>query len=93
MEASREVGPGGRYLGCAHTQRNFKTAFYTSTIADNNSYEQWEAEGGKDANERATAHAQSLLRQYEAPPLDEAVDEALRAFIAKRKSALPEGVS
>ena len=93
MEAIREVGPGGHYLGCAHTQRNFKTAFYTSTIADNNSYEQWEAEGGKDANERATARAQSLLRQYEAPPLEEAVDEALLAFIAKRKSALPEGVS
>jgi trimethylamine:corrinoid methyltransferase-like protein len=41
MEASREVGPGGNYLRCAHTQRNFKTAFYTSTIADNNSYKQW----------------------------------------------------
>ena len=45
MEAIREVGPGGHYLGCAHTQRNFKTAFYTSPLADNNSYEQWEAEG------------------------------------------------
>ena len=30
---------------CAHTQANFQTAFYRSTIADNNSYEQWLAEG------------------------------------------------
>ena len=28
MDAIREVGPGGHYLGCAHTQANFKTAFW-----------------------------------------------------------------
>jgi len=26
MDAIREVGPGGHYLGCAHTQANFKEA-------------------------------------------------------------------
>ena len=41
-----------------------------SQIADNNSYEQWEAEGAKDANQRATEAAQRLLAQYEPPPLD-----------------------
>jgi len=49
MDAMREVGPGSHYLGCAHTQANFETAFYRSSIADNNSFEQWEAEGAKDA--------------------------------------------
>jgi trimethylamine--corrinoid protein Co-methyltransferase len=93
MEAIREVGPGGHYLGCAHTQRNFKTAFYTSAIADNNSFEQWEAEGAKDANRRATEAAQRLLAQYEPPPLDPAIDEALLGFIAKRKSVLPNAVT
>jgi len=93
MEAIREVGPGGHYLGCAHTQRNFKTAFYTSQIADNNSFEQWEAEGGKDANQRATEAAQRLLAHYEPPPLDPAIDEALQEFIAKRKAELPNAVT
>jgi trimethylamine--corrinoid protein Co-methyltransferase len=93
LEAIREVGPGGHYLGCAHTRRNFMTAFYTSPIADNNSYEQWEAEGAKDANQRATERAQRLLRQYEPPSIDEGVDEGLRDYIARRKSVLPEGVS
>ena len=41
LDAIREVGPGSHFLGCAHTQANFETAFYRSTIADNNSYEQW----------------------------------------------------
>lgn len=92
LEAVREVGPGGHYLGCAHTQRNFKTAFYTSTIADNNSFEQWEAEGARDANQRAADRARKLLAQYEAPPLDPGIDEALRDFIARKKAGLPDNV-
>ena len=47
MDAIREVGPGVHFLGCNHTQNNFKTAFYRSPITDNNSYEQWESEGSK----------------------------------------------
>ena len=49
MDAIREVGPGSHYLGCSHTQANFQTAFYRSSIADNNSFEQWQAEGEKTA--------------------------------------------
>jgi trimethylamine--corrinoid protein Co-methyltransferase len=92
LEAVREVGPGGHYLGCAHTQRNFKTAFYTSNIADNNSFEQWEAEGARDANQRAAERARKMLAQYEAPTLDRSVDEALQDFIARKKAALPDSV-
>jgi trimethylamine--corrinoid protein Co-methyltransferase len=92
LEAVREVGPGGHYLGCAHTQRNFKTAFYTSNIADNNSFEQWEAEGARDANQRAADRARKVLQQYEAPPLDPAIDEALLDFIARKKAGLPDAV-
>ena len=92
LEAVREVGPGGHYLGCAHTQRNFKTAFYTSNIADNNSFEQWEAEGARDANQRAAERARKLLAQYEAPPLDPGIDEALKDFIARKKAGLPDNV-
>jgi trimethylamine--corrinoid protein Co-methyltransferase len=93
MEAIREVGPGSHYLGCAHTRRNFKSAFYMSDIADNNSFEQWEAEGGKDADRRATEAAQRLLARYEPPPLDPAIDEALLDFIARRKGELPDNVT
>ena len=45
LDAIREVGPGSHFLGCAHTQANFETAFFRSALADNNSVEQWEAEG------------------------------------------------
>jgi trimethylamine--corrinoid protein Co-methyltransferase len=90
LDAIREVGPGSHFLGCAHTQANFETAFYRSTIADNNSYEQWEAEGAQDAAQRANTLWKRMLREYEPPALDPAIDEALGAYIAEKKAATPD---
>ncbi len=90
MDAIREVGPGQHYLGCAHTQAHFETAFYRSSIADNNSFEQWEAEGGLDAARRAHKIWQRMLAEYTPPPLDPAIDEALQEFLAKRKASFPD---
>ena len=86
MDAFREIGPGGHFLGAAHTQANFESAFYRSEIADNNSFEQWEEEGSLDAAMRANSKWKEMLNEYEAPELDPAIDEALLEFIAKRKS-------
>ena len=86
MDALREVGPGSHFLGAAHTQANFKTAFYRSTVADNNSFEQWQQDGALDAAQRANGIWKRMLQEYEAPPLDPAIDEALVEFIQRRKS-------
>jgi trimethylamine--corrinoid protein Co-methyltransferase len=90
MDAIREVGPGKHFLGCAHTQANFENAFYRSPLADNNSYEQWLAEGSQDMAQRANTQWKRQLADYEAPPLDPAIDEALLAYIGKRKAAVPD---
>jgi len=90
LSAIREVGPGSHYLGCAHTQANFETAFYRSAVADNNSYEQWLAEGEKSAEVRANALWKKWLAEYEAPPLDPGVDEALLEFVAKKKASMAD---
>ena len=90
MDALREVGPGSHFLGCAHTQANFETAFYRSTIADNNSFEQWQAEGAQDAAQRANALVRKMLADYQAPDLDPAIDEALQAFMRERKESMPD---
>jgi len=90
LDAIREVGPGKHFLGCAHTQANFQTAFYRSPLADNNSVEQWEAEGAKDTIQRANALWKKQLAEYEAPPLEAAVDEALNDYINRRKASFPD---
>jgi len=90
LSAIREVGPGQHFLGCEHTQGNFESAFYRSTIADNNSFEQWESEGSLDAAQRANKRWKKLLEEYQAPAIDPATDEALLAYIEQRKSSFAD---
>jgi len=92
MDAIREVGPGSHYLGCAHTQANFETAFYRSSVADNSSYEQWQADGSEDAAVRANKLYKSMLASYEAPAIDPGIDEALKEFVAKKKASMPDSM-
>ncbi|MEO9613101.1 MAG: trimethylamine methyltransferase family protein [Nitratireductor sp.] len=90
MDAIREVGPGSHYLGCAHTQANFQTAFYRSSVADNNSFEQWQAEGEKTAPQRANGLARRWLEGYEAPALDKGIADGLNDFVARKKESMPD---
>ena len=90
MEALREVGPGGHYLGTAHTRARFQDAFFMPELLDNNSFEQWQAEGAKDAAQRANVLWKKTLAEYEPPPLDLAIDEALKDFIRRKKESMPD---
>ena len=89
LAAVRDVGPGGHYLGHPHTQANFEKAFFIPRLFDNNSIEQWKAEGSKDVTQRGLEQARRLLDQYEEPKLDEAIDEELLAYIARRSREIP----
>jgi trimethylamine--corrinoid protein Co-methyltransferase len=89
LAAVRDVGPGGHYLGHPHTLENFQQAFFMPELFDNNSIEQWQAEGAVEVNERALAQVRVMLGEYEEPKLDAAVDEALRDYIARREREIP----
>lgn len=89
LAAVRDIGPGGHYLGHRHTQDNFERAFFMPKLFDNNSIEQWTAEGEKEITERALDYAKSLLAEYQEPELDPAVDEELRDYITRREHEIP----
>ena len=89
-DAISEVGPGGHYLGCAHTQANFQTAFFRTTVGDNNSFEQWQVEGEKSAAKRANEIARRWLADYQPPAMDEGVREAVEDYVARKKAATPD---
>ncbi len=93
LDAILEHGPGQHFLGTAHTLANFETAFYRSTTADNASYEQWTEEGSKDAAQRANVLWKQRLAEYEPPPIEPGVDEAMLDFITRRRAALPDEFS
>jgi len=89
VAAVPDVGPGGHYLGHPHTQENFQSAFFMPEMFDNNSIEQWQAEGSVEITERALKRAKKLLGDYEEPRLDEAKNEELLAYIARREREIP----
>ncbi len=90
MDAIREVGPGGHYLGCAHTQANFLTAFWRSEVLDYKPFETWAEEGARDSAQIAADRVKRLLADYEPPPLDPGVRQALEEYVARRKAAEPD---
>jgi len=93
LDAIHEVGPGGHYLGCAHTQANFKDAFWRSELLDYKPFETWSEEGGRDTMALASARVQKLLADYVQPGLDPAVSEALTAYVAQKKASMPDAFS
>ena len=90
MDAFAEVGPGSHFFGAAHTLANYETAFYESELADVQSFENWLDAGEQDSAVRANRKWKQLLADYEPPPLDDAVDAALRDFMARRKQSMPD---
>lgn len=83
-------GPGQHHLGTEHTLANFETAFWKAETSDSNSFEQWDAEGSKTAEERASEIWRQRLSDYEAPPLDDTIDHQLTAWMAMRKESVPD---
>ncbi len=90
MDALREVGPGGHFLGCEHTQANFKAAFWRSDLFDYKPFETWYEEGARDTQALAGERVTKMLGDYQAPALDEGVREALDDYVARRKSEMPD---
>ncbi|MEM6578457.1 MAG: trimethylamine methyltransferase family protein, partial [Pseudomonadota bacterium] len=90
MDAIREVGPGGHYLGCAHTQANFKSAFWRSDLLDYKPFETWADEGARDTMTLAEARVSKLLENYQQPAIDAAIVDAIDGFVTTKKASMPD---
>jgi trimethylamine--corrinoid protein Co-methyltransferase len=85
FDAIREVGAGGHYFGCAHTQARYSTAFYAPFVSDWRNYEAWQQDGAVWTAERAHRLYKQILADFEAPAMDGNAREDLARFVAKRK--------
>ncbi|PWK62787.1 trimethylamine methyltransferase family protein [Roseicyclus mahoneyensis] len=90
MDALREVGPGGHFLGCAHTQENYASAFWRTNLLDYKPYETWSEEGARDTEALASAKLDKMLDDYRQPHLDPVIDEELRAYMTQKKASMPD---
>ena len=89
-DAYGEVDAGGHFLGCAHTMRNYQSAFYEPALSDSENVESWEEGGSQDMRVRANKRVKKMLADYQQPPINTDTKEALEAFVAKRKEDLPD---
>jgi len=86
--AHQEVGQGGHFLGAVHTLERFRECFYRPLVSSTENYERWKRNGGNDTATRATEIWRKTLEEYERPPLDEELDEELRAYVERRRTEL-----
>jgi trimethylamine--corrinoid protein Co-methyltransferase len=89
LDAIAEVGPAGHFFGTSHTLERYEDAFYRPILSDWRNFESWHEDGEKTATQRAHAIWKQLLRDYEKPPIDPAVEDELEAYVAKRKTEIP----
>ena len=86
LDAIVEAGVGGHFFGTAQTMAQYETAFHPPMLSNWDSYPNWQARGAEEAPARANRIWKELLAQYEPPPLDPGVLEALNAYVARRKA-------
>jgi len=90
VDAYREAGTGTNFLGVQHTMRHYQTANFRAELSDANPFEQWSEAGSEDMQQRAHRQWQKMLREYEMPAMDVALDEALLDFITRRKASMQD---
>ncbi|MGI9245401.1 MAG: trimethylamine methyltransferase family protein [Steroidobacteraceae bacterium] len=91
FDAIGRVPTGGHFFGDAHTMERYEHAFYQPLVSNWQNYENWELAGGLDATQRATGLWQRALAEYEAPPMDPSIREALTAYVTSRRELIGGG--
>ena len=86
--AHQEVGQGGHFLGAAHTLERFRECFYRPLVSSTENFERWNRNGANDTAARASEIWKNTLAEYEKPPIDESLEQELRAFVDRRRIEL-----
>jgi trimethylamine--corrinoid protein Co-methyltransferase len=86
--AHEEVGPGGHFLGAAHTLERFRECFYRPLLSSTENFERWQRNGGRDATARAGEIWRKTLEEYEQPPLDDGIRAELKEYVDRRRTEL-----
>ena len=90
FDALAEKGPGEHLFSTDHTMRHYKTAYYDSALNDDQPWESWDEQGSVEMATRANKRWKQTLAEFEAPALDQGVDEALCDFMDRKKSSMDD---
>jgi trimethylamine---corrinoid protein Co-methyltransferase len=85
LDSIAEEGPGGMFLASMHTLEHYKEWLFMSPLFRSMAYPTWQKAGALTSDRQATLEWKAMLERYEDPGIDDAVDEAIRDYIARRK--------
>lgn len=68
--------------------QRYESAFYMPILSNRQNFEAWQEAGSIDIATQANTVWKQLLNEYQQPPLDPAIDEALVDYVARRKLEL-----
>ncbi len=88
FDAHQEIGHGGHFLGAMHTMERFRECFYRPFLSSSDNFERWTRNGAKDTATRAGEIAATKIAEYEEPPMDESLKQALQEFVDRRRTEL-----
>ena len=91
LDSIRQAGHGGHFFATDHTMANYNTAFYAPIVSDWSNFETWTENGGRRAEQRANALYHQRLKDYEEPPIDPSIREAMQRYVDGRKQAIDQG--
>lgn len=84
LEIMQELGHKGKFLSHPHTKKWFREELYIpSEVIDRDTLETWEKKGAKSTWDRAKERVDSLLPQYQPPPISDEVRNELRHITTK----------
>ena len=88
LDMLAQVGPGGHHFGTPHTQARYSTEFYEPFVSTRQALDVWQAAGAEDTEMRANKLWKQLLKEFEAPPIDEGIKQGLEEYVARREKEL-----
>jgi trimethylamine---corrinoid protein Co-methyltransferase len=77
------VGPGGNYLGEAHTLRHFRSEFWFPRLLDRNNLANWSAMGARPLEQRVRERVLGIIEGFRPEPLSDDAMTDLRAIVAR----------
>jgi trimethylamine--corrinoid protein Co-methyltransferase len=88
FDVLKKAGPGGHFVSNRHTRKFMRTELYQPQLSDRNNRQDWEKEGAKSAQARATEIVGEILEKPEIPVLS----SEIRTEIRKEIPGLKDGI-
>jgi trimethylamine---corrinoid protein Co-methyltransferase len=81
FDVLKKAGPGGHFVSNRHTRKFMRTELYQPQLSDRNNRQDWEREGAKSAQARATEIVREILAKPEIPILSSDIRDIIRKKI------------